>query len=1431
MRPESDSGNDPVVAPKGRDTVRDMFSIRASDARLVRRVREGQRDAFEQLAGRYQRQACAIARARGVPDSSVDDVVQEAFLRALRDIDALRDPARFAPWFLAIVRNVARGLQRKREGLALSSVEEPSTSVAPSLDDADLGEFVTRAVHRLPDDLRETVFLYFYEGKSTRSVARSLGISNAAAFYRLRKAEDILRRNLWRDLEHVFAVTQPSPREWRRRAKQLTGVIVSLNVLFAPREAAAASTGLPPTFLGGGLLMTSKKTTLAIASAALILLSVGAILLLRDGRVQVPVTDGADAANDDTAATNGPRVGMRGETGVTQDGSPALVDPERLGAGDPVLMGRVHDPDGRAVVGCRLIAMDQTRWRQAFEKHGDSLWSVDDDELARALSALYADYRRVASESPTVESDSRGVYKFSMLPLGDYRLAVSADGFLSRSLSDLSLRARGMRRDIELTPAFAISGRIVNEAGDAVPRAEVRAVPARLRGLSGDEVRDYLIQRWAEGTVFASAGVSSAPTTGEFSLRSLEAEVHDIAVFADGYRPQRLLDVLPADSELIVTLKRGFTLKGRAVDASGTPLAGVVVGLSRRQDIEPVKFMLGTPLISRAPRALLEGQSEKRSQTTAAGGEFEFDGLTDGSYGLDLKSPGHSALAREVVIESADVDLGDTALSAAAGIQGVVLDPQQQPVEDALVWIEEPVTTGIPVWGGRYYSPAHLVETRSRSDGSFHLEGVPQGRYTVRAASAEFAGASVPNVVAGRADVGVQLEAGSALSGHVLDGDSETPLEGAAVTLLLGLQGVEVPEKTVSTDQRGKFTIRGIGGTLRRGLRVEYDEYGPPTEVREVKGHEIVIRVYQNSLVRGVVLDGKGEPVVGAHIVSKVPGYKRSWWVRQVGPAGGVAYSAADGSFTAVGPREMPEGAALELHAEHVEFGVGKTVLTRSSDRSWEEATITLGGLSTLSGTVTSVDGNAVAGALVSLGRRDAPTSATGSAARAMSDEEGNFRFGRLAVGRYRLGVQASGYVTLGDVEIDIGGEPVVNDVVLETGWGVEGRVVDSVGRPVQSAKVLAFVTLPSDREADFGTSPLRRRRRFQEGGPTTATTEAGGVFRLTHLPEVEVTLVARASGYSPSALALVRPGDMPPPLVVNALATVRGRVSDVDDYPIASFRVWMKRQSEGDAQRFVPNTLMPRDFVNSGGKFVIRGLQAGTYWLAIREPGFGLAGKKFTVEDGGVHELALTLQPQLTFEGVVLDADSRRGVEGARVTAWLTDNDGLSRQLPIGSPAVDTDAAGRFRLPVLEPGRHAVRVNAPGRTTVEEKIRVEVSEAVAPIEILTRGAGSVRGQLENLSSRRPMWRHVELQPRGDVGKRVTAGLRNGASEFAFSSVVPGNYEVRLVESYLAAHVKKDAAAFKAEDMVEEVVELGTIEVLAGVEVEFAARVEARSVE
>src|SRR5690606_23435810 len=99
-----------------------------SDETLARRLRDGAREALDQLVGRYLRRVHAVAASFLSEPADVEDVAQETFLRALGGIERYDPDRPFAPWLYQIARNTARN--RLATGSRWRMEELPRTAAA-----------------------------------------------------------------------------------------------------------------------------------------------------------------------------------------------------------------------------------------------------------------------------------------------------------------------------------------------------------------------------------------------------------------------------------------------------------------------------------------------------------------------------------------------------------------------------------------------------------------------------------------------------------------------------------------------------------------------------------------------------------------------------------------------------------------------------------------------------------------------------------------------------------------------------------------------------------------------------------------------------------------------------------------------------------------------------------------------------------------------------------------------------------------------------------------------------------------------------------------------------------------------------------------------------------------------------------------------------
>jgi len=177
------------------------------DASLVARARAGDVRAQRAIYDRYRPLLDRVAGSFAELDGDdADDVVQESFVRAFRNLGNLEAPERLGAWLVTIARNrsltrLARRkarnelqteLSREAEARGEQSVEMPDPEAALELD------VVRRIVTELPDGPeKETVHLFYVEGQlSAREIAERLGVGKSAITMRLERFRAKVKRRL-----------------------------------------------------------------------------------------------------------------------------------------------------------------------------------------------------------------------------------------------------------------------------------------------------------------------------------------------------------------------------------------------------------------------------------------------------------------------------------------------------------------------------------------------------------------------------------------------------------------------------------------------------------------------------------------------------------------------------------------------------------------------------------------------------------------------------------------------------------------------------------------------------------------------------------------------------------------------------------------------------------------------------------------------------------------------------------------------------------------------------------------------------------------------------------------------------------------------------------------------------------------------------------
>src|ERR1035437_2785604 len=186
-------------------TIRAMSTSTRNDAELVGESLSGNRDAFGQIVLRYQSLVCSLAYSATGSLSQSEDLAQETFVAAWKQLAGLREPEKLRAWLCGIARNLINNTLRRQvrePAHRAESLEEISGSHSPEPLPAEQAisneeqAILWRSLERIPEIYREPLVLYYREHQSVEAVAQCLELTEDAVKQRLSRGRKMLHEQV-----------------------------------------------------------------------------------------------------------------------------------------------------------------------------------------------------------------------------------------------------------------------------------------------------------------------------------------------------------------------------------------------------------------------------------------------------------------------------------------------------------------------------------------------------------------------------------------------------------------------------------------------------------------------------------------------------------------------------------------------------------------------------------------------------------------------------------------------------------------------------------------------------------------------------------------------------------------------------------------------------------------------------------------------------------------------------------------------------------------------------------------------------------------------------------------------------------------------------------------------------------------------------------
>jgi len=162
------------------------------EIKLVSACRNGDKSAYAKLVKCYSGRIFAICLGMLGNREDAEDIAQQVLIKGLTNVSQLRDNEQFGAWIARIAKNLCIDFIRKQRNKQNRLIEPITTSQSSSKEHPEL----QAALAKLSEEHRLALMLYYFDGRSAKSIGETFMISQAAAQTRISRARKQLRKLL-----------------------------------------------------------------------------------------------------------------------------------------------------------------------------------------------------------------------------------------------------------------------------------------------------------------------------------------------------------------------------------------------------------------------------------------------------------------------------------------------------------------------------------------------------------------------------------------------------------------------------------------------------------------------------------------------------------------------------------------------------------------------------------------------------------------------------------------------------------------------------------------------------------------------------------------------------------------------------------------------------------------------------------------------------------------------------------------------------------------------------------------------------------------------------------------------------------------------------------------------------------------------------------
>ena len=178
----------------------------------VEKVLSGNTSAFEYFVSNYQGMAINIAYRVCENMQDAEDVVQESFVKAYRNLHTFRLESKFSTWFYRIVFNTAVTHTKAKMWVIDDEVETVAVDLSSDLDTAnqidlnETSEIVSHVLSKMPNGYGLILSLFYLEDNSVKEVAEITGLNNSNVKVMLFRARKMFKELMEKSYPELYKI-------------------------------------------------------------------------------------------------------------------------------------------------------------------------------------------------------------------------------------------------------------------------------------------------------------------------------------------------------------------------------------------------------------------------------------------------------------------------------------------------------------------------------------------------------------------------------------------------------------------------------------------------------------------------------------------------------------------------------------------------------------------------------------------------------------------------------------------------------------------------------------------------------------------------------------------------------------------------------------------------------------------------------------------------------------------------------------------------------------------------------------------------------------------------------------------------------------------------------------------------------------------------